>query len=124
MCIRDRVFTLQQILEKGRERKLQTHHFFIDFRNAYDSIDRKELYTAFEELGIPKKLIRLCRMTMLTVMGMMRIQNDLSGEFDYGKRVLQGDALACLLFVLALEKAMRDAGIIPPGLYSTGWCRS
>ena len=27
------------------------------------------------------------------------------------KRQLQGDALACLLFNLALEKAMRDAGI-------------
>ena len=115
----DQVFTLRQFLEKGREHKLQTHHFFIDFRNAYDSIDRKELYTAFEEMGIPKKLIRLCRMTMLTVNGMVNIQNDLSGEFDYGKGVLQGDALACLLFVLALEKAMRDAGIIPAGLYST-----
>ena len=67
MCIRDRVFTLGQILGKGKEHKLQTHDLFIDFRNAYDSIDRKELYTALEELGIPKKLIRLCRMTMLTV---------------------------------------------------------
>ena len=46
---------------------------------------------------------------------MVNIQNDLSGEFDYGKGVLQGDALACLLFILALEKAMRDAGIDSSG---------
>ena len=48
---------------------------------------------------------------MLIVKGMVRIQNDLSGEFVYGKGVLQGDHLSCLLFILALEKAMRNAGI-------------
>lgn len=42
---------------------------------------------------------------------MVRIRKDLSGEFDYGKGVLQDDGLACFLFILALEKAMRDAGI-------------
>ena len=107
----DQVFTLRQILEKGREHNLQTHHHFIDFRNAYNSIDRQEFYTGLEELGIPKELIRLYRMTMLTVKSMAWIQNDLSEEFDYEKRVLQGDTLACLLFIIALVKAMRDAGI-------------
>ena len=65
MCIRDRFW-------RKVGNKLQTHHLFIDFRNEYDSIDRKDLYAAIEELGIQKKLIRLCRMTMLTVIGVCR----------------------------------------------------
>ena len=76
---------------------------------------RDRLYTALEELDISKELIRLCRMTVLTMQGMVRIQKDLSGEFEYGNGVLQGDALACLLFILALENAMRDAGIDSSG---------
>ena len=35
--------------------------------------------------------------------------------FRYVKGVLQSDALACFLFILALEKTMRDAGIDPYG---------
>ena len=54
-------------------------------------------------------------MTMLTLKGMVRTQIDLSGESDFGKGVLQGDALVCLLFILVLEKAMRYAGIDSSG---------
>ena len=57
---------------------------------------------------------------MLSVKGMVKIQNDLSGKFDYGKGVLQGNALACLLFILALGKAMRDAGIYSSGTVQQG----
>ena len=42
---------------------------------------------------------------MLTVKGMVRIQNDLSGEFNYGKGVLQDNALACLLLHFCLRKS-------------------
>lgn len=43
------------------------HHLFIDFKAAYDSIVRVQLYEAVEEFGIPNKLIRLPRMTMTDV---------------------------------------------------------
>ena len=63
---------------------------------------------------------------MLTMKAMVMIQSDLSGEFDYRKRVFQADVhtLACLFFILALEKTFRDAGIDPPGLRLTCWCTS
>ena len=60
----DQIFTLGQILEKTREFKTTTHHLFIDFKQAYDNIDRSELLQAMNLLGIPLKLINLCRMTI------------------------------------------------------------
>ena len=52
----DQIFTLRQILEKCSEHGKDTHHLFIDFKAAYDNIDRRRLYAAMEELNIPQKL--------------------------------------------------------------------
>jgi hypothetical protein len=39
----DQIFTIHQVLEKCNEFQIETHHLFIDFRSAYDSIDRDSL---------------------------------------------------------------------------------
>ena len=39
----DQIFSLRQILEKCRECNLPTHHIFIDFKAAYDTVDREQL---------------------------------------------------------------------------------
>jgi sorting nexin-29 len=44
----DQIFTIRQILEKYSEHGKDTHHLFIDFKAAYDSIDRRSLYAAME----------------------------------------------------------------------------
>src|SRR5215510_3158588 len=63
------------------------------------------------EFNIPNKLIRLTRMTMEHTKSQVRIQSDLSDPITTKKGLRQGDSLACLLFNLALEKVVRDAGI-------------
>lgn len=40
----------------------------------------------------------------------VRIQGTLSRDFECGRGLRQGDALSCLLFNMALEKALRDSG--------------
>jgi CxxC motif-containing protein len=51
----DQIFTVRQILEKYGQRGKDTHHLFIDFKASYDSIDRRSLYAAMEEMNIQKK---------------------------------------------------------------------
>jgi len=72
------IFTLRQILEKTKEFGIETHHLFIDFESAYDTIKRGQLYNAMSEFNIPNKLIRLTRMTMENTPSQVRIQSDLS----------------------------------------------
>ena len=67
------------------------------------------------EFNIPSKLIRLTRMTMENTQSQVRIQSDLSDLITTKKGLRQGDSLACLLFNLALEKAVRNAGIQKSG---------
>jgi sorting nexin-29 len=60
----DQIFTIRQILEKCSEHGKDTHHLFIDFKAAYDSIERRSLYASMVELNIPQKLIALVKATM------------------------------------------------------------
>jgi len=107
----DQLFNLRLILQRGREFQTQTYHLFIDFKQAYDRTKRNELYVAMKELGFETKLIRLVKATLDGTRCRVKVQNDLSDEFAVGEGLKQGDGLSCLLFNLALEIAMRRAGI-------------
>ena len=107
----DHSFTLRQILEKCSEYGKDTYHLFIDFKAAYDSIGRSSLYAAMEELNIPQKLIALVKATMNNTHCWVKMHNWLSEPINIKNWVRQGDALACLLFNIALEKVIRDAAL-------------
>jgi len=107
----DQIFTISQILEKCSERRRDTHHLFIDFKAAYDSINRHSLYAAVKEMNITQKLIALVKATMNNTQCRVKIQNKLSEPINIVYGVRQGDALACLLFNTASEKVIRDAAV-------------
>jgi sorting nexin-29 len=107
----NQIFNVCQILEKCIEFGIETHHLFIDFRAAYDSIDRSGLYIAMEELQIPKKLIALVKAIVRNTWCQIRIQNMLSDPILTRNGVQQGDALACLLFNIVLVKVIRGASL-------------
>jgi sorting nexin-29 len=62
--IHNGIFNICQMLKKCKEVRIEMHHLFIDFKAAYDSVDRTRLYLAVAEMQIPKKLIILVRVTM------------------------------------------------------------
>jgi sorting nexin-29 len=105
------IFTVCQILEKCSEHGKDTHHLFIDFKTAYDSIDRRRLYAAMEELNIPQKLIALVKAALSNTQCQVKIQNRFSETLNVKNGVQQGDALGCLLFNIALGKVIRDAAV-------------
>jgi sorting nexin-29 len=98
-------------MEKTVEYQIGVHHLFIDFKSAYDSIYQEKLLCAMMELGIQSKLIRLVKTTMTNVQGPVQIQSHLLEPISTTHGVRQGDALACLLFNIALEKVVWDLGI-------------
>jgi hypothetical protein len=64
-----------------------------------------------EEFGIPKKLIKLIQMTMAKVECSVRIQTPLSESLNVKNEQRRGDALARLLFNIALEKVVCESNI-------------
>ena len=106
----DQIQTLRQILEKT-EYQIETHHLFIDFKTAYDKVNRKQLYKAMLEFGTPPKLVRLTQATMEGTTVKVKVQNELSESFHIQNRLRERDALACILLYIALEKIICDANI-------------
>jgi hypothetical protein len=56
-----------------------------------------------EELNIPQKLIALVKATMNNTQCRVKIQNRFSAPINVKNAIQQEDALACLLFNIALE---------------------
>ena len=51
----DHIFTLDQLIEKANEYKIEMNFIFIDFSKAFDSIKHTELWQALANQGTPKK---------------------------------------------------------------------
>jgi Reverse transcriptase (RNA-dependent DNA polymerase) len=111
----DQIFAIRQILQKCREYNVPTHHLFIDFKSAYDTIDRDQLWQIMHEYGFPDKLTRLVKATMDRVMCVVRVSGTLSSPFESRRGLRQGDGLSCLLFNIALEGVIRRARIDTSG---------
>jgi hypothetical protein len=56
-------FFLKMILEKPREYKLDIHQLYIDYKQAYDAINRAEQVEIMKGFSVPMKLVRLVKMT-------------------------------------------------------------
>ena len=114
----DQIFSIRQILQKCREYNVPTHHIFIDFTAAYDTVDREQLWQIMHHNRFPDKLTQLIRATMAQVMCYVRVSGILSSPFESRRGLRQGE-LSCLLFNIALEGVIRRAGIDTRGTIFT-----
>lgn len=119
----DQLFAIRQILEKCREFSVITHHLFVDFKAAYDSVSRTMLWGIMEEFGFPKKLISLTRLTLSEVISKVRVRGKVSFAFGTDDGLRQGDPLATLLFNIVLEKAIRNTCVDKDGNIFTKSCQ-
>lgn len=105
----DQIFTLKQIGALSEEYQITMHLLFIDLKQAYDAVSRTQLYRTMHEFGIPKKLIRLVKITLTNTTNRVRIHGKLAEQFVTNNGLRQGDPLSTLLFNLVLEGIIRKA---------------
>jgi hypothetical protein len=99
------------ILERTCEYKLDIHQLYIDYKQAYDTINRAELVEIMKEFGIPMKLVRLVKMTLANTNSKVKIQGKLSPSFETMIGLRHGDSLSTLLFNLCMETIIRNVRI-------------
>ena len=82
---------------------------FIDFRKAFDSIDRSIMFKILEAYGIPTETIEAIKVMYQNTSAVVITPEGLTEKFFINTGVLQGDPLAPLLFIICLDYAMRMA---------------
>jgi sorting nexin-29 len=99
---------MRQTMEKCYEYNTDLHLLFIDFRQAFDSIYRSQIFMALESYGIPERIIRLIQITLNDNTSEVLVANNSSRHFTISTGVRQGDALSAALFYVALNMVLEE----------------
>lgn len=84
------------------------HLIFIDFKLAYDCINRDQLWTILTNFEIPSKLVRSVKSCNENTLYQERYTGEMSESFEVKSGLRQGNALSPVLFNLVQEQVIRD----------------
>lgn len=103
-CTVDNVFVLQHALEMSKQNGKAVFSAFIDFRKAYDCINRDLLWQSLESMGIHGELLHSMKHMYANVGMRVRAGDRLGRLFKADLGVKQGDPLSPLLFGLFIDR--------------------
>ena len=107
-CI-DQIFTLRRVLEHRHKNQQETSACFIDFKTAFDSIDREALWRILLADGVPPKLVNLIRAYYDSTSARVRVLGEESSPFSLTAGVRQGCPLSPVLFNFLIDWVMNQA---------------
>ena len=96
----DHVSSLTSLIETRKKLKKSTFCAFIDFKKAYDSINREQLWQWLSEIGVSGKLFKTIKSLYSSVTSCVRVNNMHTDWFDVKCGLRQGCILSPILFNL------------------------
>ena len=98
-------------MEEAREFQKNIYFCFIDYAQAFDSVDHNKLWKILKEMGIPDHLTCLLRILYAVQEATVRTEHGATDWFQIGKGVHQGCVVSPCLFNLYVVYIMRNAGL-------------
>ena len=91
---RDQIANIRWIIRKAREFQKDIYFCFIDYANAFDSVEHNKLWKILQEMGIPDHLTCLLRNLYAGQEATVKTENGTTDWFQIGKGVYQGCILS------------------------------
>ena len=80
---------------------------FIDFKKAFDSINRKVMFAVSRHYGIPEPLVNAIGALYINSKSAVMVDGNISEPFEVSPGVLQGDVLAPFLFIILVDYLLK-----------------
>ena len=103
------ILAFRRIVEELKNHDMEAVLTFIDFRKAFDSIDRVKMFQILEAYGIPPDVVAAIRVMYENTSAVVLTPEGETDQFSIDTGVLQGDPLAPFLFIICLDYALRNA---------------
>lgn len=104
----EQIFAIKRIIEHRHRKGKKTIVTFVDFKKAYDSIDRSTLLDVLEDRGLDATTHAIIKETLSNTTARIRHRSTLSDSFEIKTGVRQGDGLSPILFNLVLDEVVRQ----------------
>lgn len=106
-CV-EQIMNLRSVLSYLKLRSKKFVVTFVDFKKAYDSVDRTTLLQILQEFGLDNKTRAIIQQTLSNTTSKVKFRGEISHAFEIKTGVRQGDGLSPLLFNCVLEKVIRE----------------
>ena len=73
---------MRQILEKCYEYNIKVYILYINFKRAFDTVNKQKVIQRLQEIGTPNKLIRLIKVTIQHKTASVIVENLKTDLFD------------------------------------------
>ena len=74
----DNIFIVRQIYETCHEYNIDLHNIFIDFKQAFETVNRAVIFNSLIKHNVPDKLIKLIKLTMQRTKMKVKVNNSYS----------------------------------------------
>ena len=122
-CI-DHLSSLTSIIDSRKALKKQTFAAFIDFKQAYDTINRDALWTKLSRYGLHGKILGAIKGIYSSVECCVRVNGLCSDWFDVKTGLKQGCIMSSFLFNMYINDLITSVNELRKGILIDGNCVS
>jgi hypothetical protein len=97
------IFILSHMYERCNEYNIGLHNAFIDFNQAFDSINRSTVIKVLKEMQIPGKIVSLINMATQHTKAKTKLNNEYTEQIEAKTGIKQEDPLSTILHVFCIE---------------------
>ena len=101
------ISSLRCINEEMRNANREMTLIFVDFKKAFDSVDRQAMFKIPHLYGIPQEIVNTIKVLYTDTKARVLTSDGETDPFDIVSGILQGDALAPFLFIIVLDYVLR-----------------